>query len=635
MKKFTLLLASIFSYGVMNAQTVLFDNGPLVNSPGAGAGGANVSNLHDGLGSYGAGHAVSSGFKVADDFTVPASGWTIDSLVFFAYQTGSTTTSTINAVKIGIWDASPATGTIVYGDTGVSALSSSYWSGIYRTTETTLTDVARPIMRNIVNTPGLSLNAGTYFISWQTGGTLASGPWAPPITINGVTTTGNALQFNPATPGWAPLADGTLTTEFQGLPFLIYGHVNSVVTTLNDSCITAIDLNSSFGQPVNVTQTTGPYDNNDAITGTDDPTTGFECFGEPDGGGAAPELNNTLWFSFVGDGGLYFIETGHCVGETDYIDDGDTQIAIYTGSCGALVPEACNEDGPNATTTEYPAGLNLQTTLGTTYYMLVDGFSLNGAVSNGQFCLNITNVSPVACGDPGISIGTESQSTDTLCFGATLTVTTTGVVAPTAGTFSGVSWVISTADISGNSDPLNDPSFITSYIFNNPAPSTSFRTLLNDGTFIGGPVPFGLYFWTPVVFGNATAPAPNPTFLQDLTLDPACTYTGTSLSVLVLADADPLCITGITENNNSNVGISNLYPVPVRSVVNFTINAKDNGTVTVAVKDNVGREVISQQLNAIKGENKVTLDLAKQSAGVYFITVTSNESTVVSKFVKQ
>ena len=32
-------------------------------------------------------------------------------------------------------------------------------------------------------TIGTSLTEGTYWIDWQTGGTLASGPWAPPIAI--------------------------------------------------------------------------------------------------------------------------------------------------------------------------------------------------------------------------------------------------------------------------------------------------------------------------------------------------------------------------------------------------------------------------------------------------------------------
>ena len=241
MKKFTLLLGSVLCYGVMNAQTLLYDNGPLVNSPGAGSGGADVSNLHDGLSTYGVGHAVSTGFKVAEDFVVPASGWTIDSLVFFAYQTGSGNTSTMTGVKIGIWDASPMTGgNIIFGDTGVAVLSDTYWSGIYRTTETALTDIQRPIMRNVVPTAGLSLNAGTYFVSWQTDGTLASGPWAPPITLGaGVIVTGDALQYNPTTLAWAVITDLGTVTE-QGLPFLIYGHANPVGIVENNN-------NNDFG----------------------------------------------------------------------------------------------------------------------------------------------------------------------------------------------------------------------------------------------------------------------------------------------------------------------------------------------------------------------------------------------------
>src|SRR5512143_645082 len=52
---------------------VLYNNGPIVTHPGGGAGGADASALQTalGMGTYGFGHAVSSGFRVADDFTVP------------------------------------------------------------------------------------------------------------------------------------------------------------------------------------------------------------------------------------------------------------------------------------------------------------------------------------------------------------------------------------------------------------------------------------------------------------------------------------------------------------------------------------------------------------------------------------
>ncbi len=50
-------------------------------------------------------------------------------------------------------------------------------------------------------------------------GSLTSGPWVPPVTILGQTTTGNALQF---TSVWAPAIDTGIGTQ-QGLPFLILG----------------------------------------------------------------------------------------------------------------------------------------------------------------------------------------------------------------------------------------------------------------------------------------------------------------------------------------------------------------------------------------------------------------------------
>jgi len=58
-------------------------------------------------------------------------------------------------------------------------------------------------------------------VEWTTNGTLSSGPWAPPISILGQTTTGNAIQYTTA---WAALIDSSSGTQ-QGLPFIIEGLV--------------------------------------------------------------------------------------------------------------------------------------------------------------------------------------------------------------------------------------------------------------------------------------------------------------------------------------------------------------------------------------------------------------------------
>lgn len=208
---------------------ILYDNGPLVNSPGTGAGGADESTVQTGLGmgTYGFGHQLSAGNRIADEFTVTdPSGWAIDYIHFFAYQTNSTTASTMTAVNYQIWDGPPddPASSVVFGDTATNRLISTGWSGIYRVLDTSSGDTTRPVMINSVSA-GLVLPPGTYWLDWQADGDPAlSGPWAPPITINGQTTTGNALQY---AGGWVPLAD-TGTATSQGLPFVIEGTVVSV-----------------------------------------------------------------------------------------------------------------------------------------------------------------------------------------------------------------------------------------------------------------------------------------------------------------------------------------------------------------------------------------------------------------------
>lgn len=209
-----------------NPAAVLYNNGPLVNCAGCGAGGADASALQTALlmSIYGFGHALSSGYRVADDFTVTdPNGWNITDIIFYAYQTGSGIASTINHVNLRIWDGPPGQGgsSIVFGDTATNRLQSTAWSNIYRVLDTDLLNTQRPVMAD-TTAAAVFLGPGTYWLDWQTGGTLASGPWAPPITINGQTTTGNALQYDPGAGTWNPLLDSGTATQ-QGLPFIING----------------------------------------------------------------------------------------------------------------------------------------------------------------------------------------------------------------------------------------------------------------------------------------------------------------------------------------------------------------------------------------------------------------------------
>ncbi len=208
--------------------SVLYDNGPFITGQGTGAGGADVSVLQTNLGmnTYGLGHQTASDIRVADDFTVPSEKvWQIDKITFYAYQTGSTTTSTFTAVNLRIWDGKPeAPGShVVWGDDTTNVMSSSGWTGVYRVTDTDLQNNQRPIMANEVTVNTL-LPEGVYWLDWQADGSLGSGPWAPPISILGQTTTGNAEQkfLNV----WNPVVDSGAGTT-QGFPFVIEGNVPS------------------------------------------------------------------------------------------------------------------------------------------------------------------------------------------------------------------------------------------------------------------------------------------------------------------------------------------------------------------------------------------------------------------------
>ncbi len=87
---------------------------------------------------------------------------------------------------------------------------------------------------------GAHLPAGTYWLDWNADGVLASGPWAPPISILGQTTTGNAIQY---TTSWAAALD-TATGTQQGIPFVLEGSIFNpqvVVDVTFDASVPEVD----------------------------------------------------------------------------------------------------------------------------------------------------------------------------------------------------------------------------------------------------------------------------------------------------------------------------------------------------------------------------------------------------------
>lgn len=210
---------------------VLWDNGPLITHPGGGYNGFDASVLQTALSmnTYGFGAQYSVGNRMADEFTITGhKGWKIEQLTFFSYQTGTYTdppASTFTGLYYQIWDGPPdnPASSVIYGNLTTNRLISTAWTDSYRVVDYAMTNNTRPIMTTIASAD-VYLPPGTYWLDWMFDGTGSSGPWAPPITILGQTTTGNALQYTASSAAWGPANDsGTLTQ--QGIPFVVTGCV--------------------------------------------------------------------------------------------------------------------------------------------------------------------------------------------------------------------------------------------------------------------------------------------------------------------------------------------------------------------------------------------------------------------------
>ena len=635
MKKFTLMVVALFSFGVMNAQTA-----SKVAAYGSRTAHATTTTVQRNVSPVNPAAVIFSDNMDGDNTVIglTARGYATyyrgtglpgvsptwfqgNPLNFISYNgaDSSYVSANYNSVtgsnKIDNWLVLPSL-SVGAGD------SLSFWS------QAPLASSYPDSLRIMYNATGATLPEDANWVELGRMVVNTNGQWErAAYEIPAASATGSiAIRYNVVQGG-----PSGLNSDLIGIDQI---DVFSNVVANFDDCAGATDINSIFGGAVGTVNSIGPYDNTTATTDASDPVVGWECFGEPDGTGTAPELNNTVWFTFTGDGSNYFVESGNCAGVTNYISDGDTQFALYTGSCGSLTPVKCNEDGPSATAITYPAGFSFSTVAGTQYYLMVDGFSFQGAVATGQFCLKATKQTTVVCADPSITVGTVAANVTDLCFGDTLIVSATGAVTPNVGDYFGISWIISSADISASTDPLNDPALIATYTFTSPAPAISTRSFINDGT-VAFLAPGATYFWTPIVFGNAAAAAV-PQFLTDLTLDNACIVLGPSLQVNVLVDGDPLCSgVGINETAANAYGISSIFPVPAKDNVNFTINAKENSAVTISIKNNLGQEIVSRQVAVNKGKNALSFDLKGNAAGFYFINVSGDKGNYNVKFVKQ
>lgn len=203
-----------------DGSSVLFNNGPFVTCNSCGWNGARESSVQTaiGLSQVAFDFRQSDSQSVAEDLTIPAPfNWTIDSMVFYSC---SNDTSTVQELYVRIWDGPPdAGGAVVWGDLTTNRLAGSALYNVYRVADFQTGQPLYPVRENVASI-GITLGPGTYWVEWAANSSFPWGPYAPPVTILGQTTTGNARGRLAGV--WQPLVDNLSLTP-QGLPFLVVG----------------------------------------------------------------------------------------------------------------------------------------------------------------------------------------------------------------------------------------------------------------------------------------------------------------------------------------------------------------------------------------------------------------------------
>jgi hypothetical protein len=129
---------------------------------------------------------------------------------------------------------------------------------------------------------------------------------------------------------------------------------------------------------------------------------------------------------------------------------------------------------------------------------------------------------------------------------------------------------------------------------------------------------------------NAGSSEPQTSFFLDLADG---TWYYTTSTPYVRLNFDPAV--GI-EETEGNVAISNVYPNPTTGATTIDYSLVNASDVTVEVVDITGKVVYAVNNGTqVAGDYTVSFDAAGYSNGVYYVNITSNESTVTKKFIKK
>lgn len=238
---------------------ILFNQGNVVNSPGGGFNGGDLSRDFTGGQTGFASYFVNPGphFRMADDFTVSSPGWQVTGVSVFGYSTSSAygpiPASAITGVSVRIWSGRPgdAEANIIAIST---AIGENVWTGAYRVSSSAAaTDATRPVFRTRADFTDLELQPGDYWMDYQltclgpSGSTTGFTPQVMNPDLPASSPDGNGRQLNSA--GWVNLVGGP-QSQALAVPFIIHG--SELVTQTLSGNLVLNDTVNTFATPRNI-----------------------------------------------------------------------------------------------------------------------------------------------------------------------------------------------------------------------------------------------------------------------------------------------------------------------------------------------------------------------------------------------
>ena len=105
-------------------------------------------------------------------------------------------------------------------------------------------------------------------------------------------------------------------------------------------------------------------------------------------------------------------------------------------------------------------------------------------------------------------------------------------------------------------------------------------------------------------------------------------------SVATNGKEDVSKVVSVLRATGGKLGISRLFPSPASDKVSVDFEATSEGNITAVVTDITGRVVNTQIINAVEGLNRLDLNVAALTSGVYTLTIADKTSIVTQRIVK-